>query len=312
MSHFEEGRTRTARLLAAAAGAFVLLGAAGCGAVIDKSGGSAAGAGGAACDTKAPLHKLVPKDVVAKGCVLKVSSSGTYPPMNYFGPDGKTIVGFQPDLARALEKRLGIKIEYVVANFDAVLGGIASRRYDSAMMTMTDNEERRKQVDFVDYGQSGSSIVVKRGNPEKVATMDDLCGLSVSTVTGYIQVEQLATQSAECAKAGNAKITTMPFPQQVGADQAVATGRAKAQLGDTVTSAYSVRRSKGALELIDAQVEPAPFGMPFRKDRTDLRDAFEAAFKDVLASGEYAQLAAKHGLGTVTPEKITVNDGHDG
>lgn len=312
MSHFVEGRPRTARLLATAAGAFVLLGAAGCGAVIDKSGASAPGGGASSCDKKAPLHKLVPKDVVAKGCVLKVSSSGTYPPMNYFGPDGKTIVGFQPDLAKALEKRLGIKIEYVVANFDAVLGGIASRRYDSAMMTMTDNEERRKQVDFVDYGKSGSSIVVKKGNPKNVTTMDDLCGLNVSTVTGYIQVKQLAAQSAECAKAGKPKITTLPFPQQVGADQAVSTGRANAQLGDTVTSAYSVQRSKGALELIDAQVEPAPFGMPFRKDRKELRDAFEAAFKDVLASGEYERLANKHGLTTVTPEKITINDGHGG
>jgi polar amino acid transport system substrate-binding protein len=276
----------------------------GCGAVVDDK--PAASGSGASSD--APLFDELPADVQKAGKLI-VASSGTYPPMNFFDKDGKTIIGFQPELADAIGEQLGVKVEFVVANFDAVLAGIESGRYDTAMMTMSDTEERRAKVHFVDYGSAGSSIVVAGGNPEGIKGMDDLCGLTVSTVTGYLQVDQLQAQSEICTGAGQGAIDIQQFPQQVNADQAVATGRAKAQLGDTITSAYSVENSDGKLDLIDTVIEPAPFGMPFTKDRTELVNVMQKAVQAIIDNGRYEEAAANFGLESVMPEKATINAG---
>lgn len=305
-------RGATAAVTLAATGALLFTSA--CGAVVTDDADAATGTNGAAakgdCDPSAPLFDQVPAWLAERGCTLTVSSSGSYPPMNFFDKDGKTIIGLQPDLARGLEKQLGIKITYVIANFDAVLGGIASGRYDSAMMTMSDTEERRSQVDFIDYGSAGSSILVPTGNPQGIQGVDDLCGKTVSTVTGYVQVDQLKKISADCTAAGKEPAKTMQFPNQASADQAVGTKRADVQLGDTINSAYSAEQSKGTLELLDTVIEPNPFGMPFRKDRRNLAEAIQAGFAALLENGEFATTAQKWNLASVVPTEITINDGH--
>jgi polar amino acid transport system substrate-binding protein len=295
-------RPRAAALASSLTAALLLTG---CGAVVDDEPSADAGSGSS---SDAPLFDQLPADVQEAG-KLTVASSGTYPPMNFFDTDGKTIVGFQPELADAIGEQLGVEVEFVVANFDAVLAGIESGRYDTAMMTMSDTEERREKVHFVDYGSAGSSIVVAGDNPEGITGMDDLCGLTVSTVTGYLQVDQLEAQSEVCTGAGNDAIDIQQFPQQVNADQAVATGRAQAQLGDTITSAYSVENSDGKLELIDTVIEPAPFGMPFTKDRTELVEAMQQAVQAIIDNGDYAEAAANYGLESVMPEQATINAG---
>ena len=63
------------------------------------------------------------------------------------------------------------------------------------MSSMTDTKDRQnglddkgkkvgKGVDFVDYLTAGSSILVQKGNPEKIKTLDELCGKKVAIQRG--------------------------------------------------------------------------------------------------------------------------------
>lgn len=56
-----------------------------------------------------------------------------------------------------MEPHLGVEIEQESIQFDGLIPGVQSGRYDAAMECISDNEERREVVQFVNnaYGMNG-------------------------------------------------------------------------------------------------------------------------------------------------------------
>jgi hypothetical protein len=86
-----------------------------------------AGCGGAPADPAAvttphdpDLAASLPADIREAG-VLRLRTDAAYPPVNAFGPDGRTVVGFEPDLAAAVGRVLGVRVEFVVGDFTEAL-----------------------------------------------------------------------------------------------------------------------------------------------------------------------------------------------
>ena len=158
-------RPRWAAAVAAACAAALLgaCGASGAGSV------EAAGAGGAGAPSRATpvvldpaLRDALPPDVRASGR-LRVVTEASYAPASAFGPDGRTIVGFEPDLGAALGAVLGLKVTFTNASFDRLPALVQSGSADLVMSAMTDTRQRERALDFVNYFSAGSSIVVQRG-----------------------------------------------------------------------------------------------------------------------------------------------------
>ena len=65
------------------------------------------------------------------GGVLKICTSGEFPPMEYYeNPGDKDLVGFEIDVMDAIAKRWGAKAEYVVGDFKGLLPSLDSKRCD--------------------------------------------------------------------------------------------------------------------------------------------------------------------------------------
>src|ERR1700756_925377 len=82
-----------------------------------------AGASGASSSTlkKVPsIAKQVPKKIRAKGSVT-VASDATYAPMEFIAKDGKTVIGVDADLAKALGTVMGLKFNVVNATFATII-----------------------------------------------------------------------------------------------------------------------------------------------------------------------------------------------
>ena len=61
------------------------------------------------------------------------------------------------------------------------------------MSDMYDNPEREAQgVSFVDYAYDGTSILVKKGNPDGITNLDSLAGKTVACESGTTQQAFLA------------------------------------------------------------------------------------------------------------------------
>jgi polar amino acid transport system substrate-binding protein len=246
----------------------------------------------------------VPAAIKSKG-TLTVATDPSYAPNEFIGDDNKTITGMDVDLATAIGKTLGLKVDVKSAVFDSIIPGLASGRYDLSLSSFTDSKEREKTVDFVTYFSAGTSLMVAKGNPDKL-TPDALCGSKIAVEKGTVQEDpDLPTRSKACVAAGKAKITPLVFDDQSGANLALSSGRAQGVLGDSPVIEYQVKKSSGDFELSGSSYDTAPYGIAIPKDN-GLAQPVLAALKKLISDGTYKTILTKWGIadGAITDPKI--------
>lgn len=258
--------------------------------------GQTNGAAGAAA-TGGSLFHLLPAKIQKAGKIV-VGSAINYPPFENYAPDGKTLVGFEVDLANALEPILGVKFQWENADFDTLFASLRAGRYDIVYGATNDTPEREKVFTMLDYELASQGFVVGKGNPHGIRTVEDLCGKSVAAVTGGVQAQWLrGVGSATCTKAGKPKITVLTFAGAAGEQLAVREGKAVALLENFPTAVVFAKESHGALELVpNLQVMKTYFAMVVPKSDTGLVDALQRAWDRIIKDGTYGKILAKWGL----------------
>ena len=121
-------------------------------------------------------------DIKKKG-TLTVGTKADYRPFGYLDPSGK-IIGFEPDLAADVAKRLGVKLELVPVVASNRIQFLQQGKIDLMIATMSDTPERRKTVDIIDpdYYASGTNILAKKS--EGLKSWDQLKGKKVCLIQG--------------------------------------------------------------------------------------------------------------------------------
>ncbi len=254
------------------------------------------------------LRSQLPDEVREAG-VLTIATEPSYPPASSFAADGRTIVGFEPDLLAALGDLLGVRTEFRPWNFATMLDDLAAHRFDLAVSAMTDTVERQQRADFVNYFRAGTSIVVQRGNPHGIHDLDDLCGQVVAVEAGTVQVDLLDRSQARC---GGSPITVGTFPTNDDALLELRTGRVAAVLNDyppAVAVTTDERTAKDFQLVSDVQYEPGLYGIAVAKDRPELRDVLAAALQRVVEAGVYEQVLESWDVGSGALAAVTVNGG---
>jgi polar amino acid transport system substrate-binding protein len=268
-----------------------LLIAAAAGAVFASTAGATAHT--AAVDQAAA--KLVPANVKAKGTVT-VAEDASYAPDEFIGPDGRTVVGMDADLAKAIFPVLGLKVNVVNAVFGTIIPGLQSGKFDVGMSSMTDERSREKQVNFVDYFRAGTSFFEKSASGPKVTNLASICGLTVSVEAGTTELADATAQKAKCTKAGKKADTVLSFPTQSEANVALAGGRAQVGMADTPVAGYQVKQSHGEFKIVGQSYGIAPYGIAVSKQDGTLNKAILAALKDLQKNGQYAAILKKWGV----------------
>jgi polar amino acid transport system substrate-binding protein len=275
--------------IVAAAGAALLLAlTAGC----DSSGSGSGASADNSIKFDQALHDKLPT-TVRNTKTIRFVTDASYPPMEQFAPDGRTILGFEPDLADALGRVLGVKVQMVNGVFQTAIARVVDGTYDGVLSAATDTPGREKQVDFVDYFSAGTSIVVQRGNPGGVTGLDSLCGRVVAVELGTTQAELVHRTQEKC---GDQPIQISQSKTHADAMLQLRTGRAVAVLDDYPAAVYRAGNSRtdNLFELAShTQYEPGLFGIAVAKDNTALRDALQAALNQLIASGAYGDLLAR-------------------
>lgn len=125
---------------------------------------------------------------------IKMATNAYFPPYEYY--DGDTIVGIDIDIAKAIANDLGMKLEVVDIEFDSIIAGVQTGKYDMGMAGMTVTDERKQSVDFSDsYATGIQSIIVPEDS--KIQSIDDILadgatykvGVQLST-TGDIYITE--------------------------------------------------------------------------------------------------------------------------
>ena len=303
-------RTRKLALLALAGAA--LFAAAACGGTssADKTATAAAKPAGTSAATKAAGTATTSGAKVdisgvdeLKDGSLDIGSDIAYAPIEFLDEKTNQPVGLDIDIANALADVMGVTAKFNNSAFDGLLAALDAKRYDVIMSAMTASDARKKTVDFVEYFNAGSGIIVSKGNPKNIKSADDLCGLKVAAQEGTTQVDFLVGpvsnpggQDKKCKDAGKGGITVLKFGTDPEAVQALVAGQADAEMADFPVAAYSATQSNGALEIVPNQIEPSPYGVAIRKSSTALNTALTKALAEIKKSGKYDEILKKWNL----------------
>jgi len=229
--------------------------------------------------------------------------------MSSFGPDGRTIIGMEPDLGVELGRVLGVRVQLVRTDFASLLGDVAAGGLDVAMSAVTDTPERAKTIDFVNYFSAGTSIVVQRGNPAGVTDIKDLCGKVVAVEVGTTQVDLLARTQKNC---GKQRITVTTYTTNSDALVQLRTGRAVAVLNDFAPATFLVNDpgTRSHYQLASTtQYEPALYGVGVAKSQPGLRDAVRGALEELIRVGAYKKVLTRWGAVEGAVDRVAVNSG---
>jgi len=292
-------RPRLGRSALLAAGVALLAAVAACGG--GSSGGttsSAAGSGSASSmpsiSKDAALAKMLPSSIASKG-TLTIGTDASYAPSEFVDTDGKTVIGFDVDLAKALGQVLGVQVNVQNAPFGTIIEGVKSGKFDLGMSSFTIRPDRIKQVDMVSYYSAGTAWAVAAGNPEGV-TPDNACGKKVAVQKDTVQVDDITARSKKCTDAGKPAIAVEQFPLQTDVTSAVVTGKDDAELADSPVIANAIKQTNGKLQQVGEVYASAPYGIVVPKNSGDYAKAIQGAVQKLIDSGAYETILKNWGV----------------
>lgn len=283
-----------------AASAALLLALSACGSASD---GSATKKGDGNTDDPA---SLVPEEVVQRGYIT-VGADASYPPIGFIGDDGTTIEGLDSDLAEAMGEILDIEFREQNSSFDAIIPGLQGEKFDIGMSWMNDTPERREVVDFVNYSEDGTSILIPADSKKKPESLDAMCGMRIAVQKGTAQQTDATAQSDTCKSAGEEKITVQTYPDQTAANLALDSGRADLTLADTPIVAWQEKQTHGKLEVVGEPYGKVHHGVAVPKD-SELTLAIGAAMQELVDNGDYQDILDKWDMGIAAIDEVLIND----
>ncbi len=253
----------------------------------------------------------VPQQYLDNG--INVASDLAYPPMEMTNEAGEP-TGFDIDLAYAIGQVLGVNVVVEKQEFDTMIPSLQSNKHDMVMSTMNDTAERQKVLSFVDYFQGGMNLLVKKGNPEGITTITDLCGKPTAIQSGTSQRALLEKISAEQCNGNDIQISE--FPSDTDAQNAVRAGKVIADVTDAPVAVYTATTAGGGeyFEVVQDPAFPngyesALVGVGILKDNAELIEAVRQALTILLENGTYQTLLEKYDLAPYAVSEITVNGG---
>nr|WP_246852035.1 ABC transporter substrate-binding protein [Patulibacter sp. SYSU D01012] len=291
---------------AAVCAAVLALGVAGCGTNNEESEGGGAATTNATSVPTATLDQAiadkVPADVKSKGSVT-VGVDPTYAPNEFLDEDGKTIIGMDADLAKAIGTVTGVDFKLETSSFDGILLSVG-KKFDVGMSSITDSKEREAKFDFVTYFTAGSSFFVAAQDGPEITGLDDLCGHTVAVQKGTTQQAMAEDQAKKCP-AGK-KLDVAVSPDQASANTALASGRADVGFADSPVAAYQVKQGNGRFKLTGEPLDSAPYGIMFPKD-SKLAPVVQEAVQKLIDSDVYPAILKKWGVESGAIDRAELN-----
>jgi len=228
-------------------------------------------------------------DAIKEAGKLVMATSADYPPFETISDDGKEIIGFDVDIAKAVADKLGVELEVKNIDFDGLLETLKQGKADIVASGMSVDEERLLSVDFSKvYFTDEQRLIVKEGN-EDIKTAADMKGKTIGA--------QLGTTCESAAKSiEGVNVKSMDKADLILLD--VQSGRLDGAVINLAVAA-NYMANMGGLKMVDIpelNVNPEGYAIAVKKGNTDLAEFINGVIDELQSSGEYDKLLEKWDL----------------
>lgn len=240
----------------------------------------------AVCMTACSAKKLTVSDVQKAG-KLVIGTSPDFPPFESLATDG-SVEGIEIEIMELICKELGVELEIKQMDFDSVLPGVQTGKFNVGVSGISVTPEREKNTLFsVPYCLAAQAIVVT--SDSAITGKADLAGKTVSVQTG-------TTAEEFCMKNG---YTVKAFAANADAEAALTVGKVDAWVIDDLTAAemvaaYNKDHPDAPLVILDEAMTTEPYAFAFAQGSDDLVAKINEILNKLLADGTIAAIFEKY------------------
>ena len=213
---------------------------------------------------------------------LIAATEGTFAPFNYY--EGKKLTGYEVDVAEAIAKKMGLKLEWRVVPFDAQLAAVSQDRYDFAIASHGYTEERAKAVDFASpHYCTGGQIAAPKDGP-----------LTAAALKGKTVGVQLATSYFDAAKKIEGVKDVKTYKSDPEAFSALRAKKIDAWISDKFTVMETLKKNPKAGIVTGDQVFVERVSLIMRKNNKEFMDQINATIAALISDGTFATISKKY------------------
>ncbi|MEX2629268.1 MAG: transporter substrate-binding domain-containing protein [Tistlia sp.] len=232
------------------------------------------------------------------GTRVLLGTEGAYPPFNYIDSAGE-LRGFDIEIARALCDAAGFDCAFVIQDWEGMIPGLLAKKYDAIVASMSITEQRREVVDFTNsYYDTPAKFVKAREAALEVP--EELAATNAALAGLRIGVQRASSHAAFVgAELPDAELVAYATLEEAQLD--LASGRLDLVLADSVVllEGFLKTPAGAGFEFVGPNISVPEYhghgaGIALRKGEDALREAFNAALRQIRADGRYQEINAKY------------------
>lgn len=253
------------------------------------------GSSGYAADAGCEPEKAAAKYPALAGKTIKVGQDGESVPFSQRDPkDFNKLIGLDADLARATFACVGVPIDFTIGTWSGLIPAAMAGQIDLMWDTLLYTPERAKKLDFVVYMNAATGMLVAKGNPKNVKSLDDLCGLAATTQLGTTQEAMLRDADKKCVAAGKPAVNIITSQDMPSSLRLVQSGRADLAAINKFVGEAMIASSPDKVQSAFDVVTGAKISVGTAKGNPDLVKAIKDGLTAIRANGTQKAIYDKY------------------
>ena len=220
---------------------------------------------------------------------LYMATNAEFPPYEYF--EGGEIIGIDAEIAEKIAEKIGMELVIEHVDFDSIVTGVQTGKYDMGMAGLTVTEDRLEQVNFTTSYATGVQVIIVPEN-SKITSVDDLFAEGANTTVG---VQLMTTGDLYCTSDIEDKGLGTIERYNKGADaiMALTSGKVDCVVIDNEPAKVFVANSSG-LKILDTEYITENYAIAIAKENTELMEKVEKALSELIADGTVQSIIDKY------------------
>lgn len=232
--------------------------------------------------------------IKAKG-TFTVATEARFPPFEFV--ENGQIVGYSADMMAEVMKALpGVKLERLDLPWQGVLPGLAAKRFDYVVTSVTVTKERFDTYHLSLPVADATMAILKRKDDTSIVKPEDIAGKMVGSQTGSAQLQALEAFAAELNGKGTPISGTKTYVDFSEAYADLGAGRIDAVVNSLPNLLEAARQRPDVFEVVLPTFGPKTyFSWAGRKDADSaaLNALMDAELRKLSESGKLAELQKK-------------------
>lgn len=217
---------------------------------------------------------------------IVVAMEGTWAPWTYHD-DNNDLVGYDVEVAQNIAEKLGVEVEFVEGEWDGLLAGLETGRYDIMVNGVGVTDERAEKYNFSTPYAYNKTAVIVRGDYDEISSMEDLKGKKTANT--------ITSTYASQAEAYGATVTGVDDLNQT--IELLLSNRIDATLNaEVVFNDYKKEHPEADVKIATYSDQVEEIAIPIRKgdDTVTLLEAVNDALDEMAKDGTLTELSEKY------------------